>query len=160
MSHAILGIGGVAGMTITFYNTPSPSNMVTKQLNYISGFNNIVAKADIDILNPVIIMKFGDEYTTGINYMYIEDFKRYYFIDGVKAMTGGRVEIKGKVDVLMTYSHYIRNLYLTINQQRNIGNLYLPQTQPILEYQKTITKEFTTPFYQNVVSFILTVLGG
>lgn len=146
-------------MTITYYSTDSPYNMVTKKLVYKGGTTVAYQKDTVDILKPKIILQFEDIFPNGVNYMYIEDFKRYYFCKP-QVLTGGRIVLDGEVDVLMTYDSNIRAININVKKQRNMKNLYLPQSQPILSYRKNITKQFTTPFYETEMTYILGVLGG
>lgn len=110
-------------MTITFYNTNDMDNVMNKSLEYINGFNNLPLKKDMDILNPIFEMTFNTDYVQKINYMYIDDFKRYYFAK-CELMTGGRVKIQGNVDVLMSWREKILQHSAWIERQIE-GNSYI-----------------------------------
>lgn len=84
--------------------------------------------------------------------MYIEDFKRYYFVNGVTALTGGRVTVNGKVDVLMTYAKDIRKnqawIATNIDYNPYINNPDLKEiVQPIVFARKIDSLQFDNPHY-------------
>lgn len=62
-------------------------------------------KESCDVLNPVLTMAYN-AYHVNINYAYIADFGRYYFIENY-VIDGDLVHIKLHVDVLYTYRQQI-----------------------------------------------------
>lgn len=108
-------------MTITFYNNSSPYNAMSKSLQTIGGSMDLPLKKDMDVLKPVFEMNYNLAYPQTINYMYIEDFKRYYFTT-VKALTGGRVEVSGEVDPLMSWKTDILKHGAWVERQINYNN--------------------------------------
>lgn len=77
----------------------SNQNIINKEIVLVSELN-CTFKDDIDILNPVLLVK---NYTGG-NYCYISDFQRYYYIDDVGLLRGGVYQLHCSVDVLKTYA--------------------------------------------------------
>lgn len=138
-------------MTITFYNTNDMYNVLNKTLTYISGFNNLPLKKDMDILNPVFEMTFNADYVENINYMHISDFNRFYFAK-CELVTGGRVRVHGNVDVLMSWREEILKHGAWINKQTQY-NKYIKDTRlndietPIIFARKIDGIVFDTPSY-------------
>lgn len=138
-------------MTITFYNTSSPFNAMTKKLQYISGYNNLPLKKDMDVLTPIFEMTFNVAYPLTINYMYIEDFKRYYFTR-VEVLTGERVKVLGEVDPLMSWQKEILSHNAWVERQK-LYDPYVPDNQlvarelPIVYTRKINGIEFTNTNY-------------
>lgn len=94
----------VENMKLKIYNNNSNNNVLNKKITLVQelDFN---LKSDNSILQPILILK---NYTSG-NYCYIDELKRYYFINDVRLLTGGLYELHLDVDVLMTYKDEIIN---------------------------------------------------
>ena len=87
-------------MQIDFYKNLVPKNRLYRKLT-----GHLVAQGHLkeatDILNPVITVAYN-AYHININYCYIPDFGRYYFIKDY-IIDGDTVTLKLHVDVLYTY---------------------------------------------------------
>ena len=113
-------------MTATFYNTTDNVLKVTKELTNGTQYN-ILLKENTDVVKPTIIL-------TGVlelskNYVYIPTFSRYYFIVNKTIMTGGRMEIDLKCDVLTSFSTEIYASRQLIMRNENIGLNMITDTQ-------------------------------
>lgn len=112
-------------MKLKIYNNNSNGTVINKNITLINvlDFN---LKSDNSILQPILILK---NYTDG-NYCYIEEFKRYYYINDVRVLKGGLYELHLNVDVLMTYKDTIINNPITtqkivkLNNEIDFTNLY------------------------------------
>lgn len=95
----------------------------------------------------------------GVNYCYIPEFGRYYYIDDHAKITGGQVEIVCAVDVLMSWKQYFLPLSAVIARQENKWNLYL-NDEMFKAYQNPMIqcKKFPNGF--NTQEFVLTLAGG
>lgn len=89
---------------LKIYTNKSNQNIINKEIELVSELN-CTFKDDIDILNPVLLVK---NYTGG-NYCYISDFERYYYIDDVGYLTGGVYQLHCSVDVLKSYVDELEN---------------------------------------------------
>lgn len=65
-------------------------------------------KEDVSIITPTIRYEY-DSFIE-FNYVYIPDFKRYYFVDDVRVLSNKIYEADLSVDVLMTYKDNILEL--------------------------------------------------
>ena len=94
----------VENMKLKIYNNNSNNNVLNKKITPVSelDFN---LKTDNSIMQPILVLK---NYVKG-NYCYIDELKRYYFINDVRLLTGGLYELHLDVDVLMTYKNEIIN---------------------------------------------------
>lgn len=94
----------VENMKLKIYNNNSNNNVLNKKITPVSelDFN---LKSDNSIMQPILVLK---NYVKG-NYCYIDELKRYYFINDVRLLTGGLYELHLEVDVLMTYKNEIIN---------------------------------------------------
>ena len=89
---------------LKIYTNKSNQNIINKELELVSELN-CTFKDDIDILNPVLLIK---NYTGG-NYCYVSDFERYYYIDDVGLLKGGVYQLHCSVDVLKSYATELEN---------------------------------------------------
>lgn len=91
------------------------------------------------IINPVIrIEKSTPPQNNDYNYMYIDAFKRYYFIEDITAVRKGLWEISGRVDVLFTYATDILNNKVIIDKTSQIdhANVYLNDGSFVMDSHK------------------------
>lgn len=104
-------------MKLKIYNNNSNGNVINKNITLINelDFN---LKSDNSILQPILVLK---NYVGG-NYCYIDEFKRYYFINDVRLLTGGLYELHLNVDVLMTYKDIIINNPITTQKIVKLNN--------------------------------------
>lgn len=120
-------------------------------------------------MNPDIIVTTGsvDNLMTTVNYMYISELERYYYITNKKLLLGDRVQLSGHIDVLKTYSSQIEGLSALITRQENIGINDVEDKQlPLKPYRETKALEFSESPFTNIEGesadqrfFVLNVFG-
>lgn len=111
-------------MHITLYSCTDPHNQINKtNKTSIVSYNNAVIKDNCSIYDPVIILPYSANIFNA-NYMYIQEFGRYYFINGMET-EHERIFIKAHVDVLETFKTEILNLYVYLSRSSNLYNQYL-----------------------------------
>lgn len=95
-------------MQLKFYKQSATPYRVDKRgyLEERGTISNVVLKDSTNLMNPTFILKTQD-LVYNSNYVYCSFTKRYYYIESVEAMTGGRVAIHCKIDVLFTYRNEI-----------------------------------------------------
>lgn len=76
------------------------------------------------IVDPEILIEY-DGALTDVNYMYIEQFHRYYFINNIESVRNGLWLVYAHCDVLKTYANGILGCTGVIARQENEWNLYL-----------------------------------
>lgn len=148
-------------MNVSFYKNNSSPNTVNKSISTVKNNLTCSLKEDTDILSPTIrISKSTISDPTTFNYMYLPDFKRYYYVKNTIECIGGIMEIEGTVDVLMSHQTAIKNLYALVERQQNFYNLYLPDLQiPNLAYKRVQTIKFPMQPLTVVGQLILAVTG-
>jgi hypothetical protein len=114
-------------------------------------------KENTDILEPRIIL--DNRSMEGINYCYIPEFGRYYYIDDHAKLTGGMIEIMCAVDVLESWKPYIKQLPAIVARQENQWNLYL-NDEMFKAYQNPNIQTKTFPNGFTTQEFVLVVAGG
>lgn len=148
-------------MTIMLYQNHSEMNRVDKSITLMDTLDGTLRES-CSILEPSVTVRLSYA-PKFINYMFIEEFERYYFITDIVSISSDLWVISGHVDVLGTYKTWIRNLYAIVNRQENSYNLYLDDDKFLINAQRKIwTKAFpnSAPAAAGKASVILTVAGG
>lgn len=141
-------------MKVQFYTTTDNANTINKTLN-LDKTLNIFFRQAVDEQSPVIIMNKNN--LANSNYVYIPDFKRYYFISDVNNYTATLVKLQLKTDLLMTYQTIILNsqVQITATEKPSYLSTGLPTQTTII---KRIEKSNVTLTPDN--SIILTTVGA
>lgn len=110
-------------------------------------------EVDVEKTNPV---KYD------YNYMYIEEFNRYYYIDDIVSIRTNVWTIKASVDVLMSFKTDILKSSAIIDkvETESVANLYLDDGSFVMDTRKyNEIKEFPNGFNDSG-SYILICAGG
>lgn len=130
---------------IQFYQILSGYNVIGKIKNK-RPLHTISAplKQDTDILNPKLLI-YSDLSLEIMNYCYISEFSRYYFIEKIDPVRKNLYRINCKVDVLESYKIQILN-------SKDVDFLNS------VEVMQTVINATETP--NRDVSYILSTIGG
>ena len=115
-------------MNITLYKTKSANNVISKKLVSEKNLGNSCILGDnTSVTSPTVIIGGITSIDTisDYNYAYIAQCHRYYYINDIIALSGGRVKLILSVDVLMTYKTDILNSTQLVTRQKNQGKMYL-----------------------------------
>ena len=150
-------------MQISLFTCSAERNRVDKS-NFISNRFAIdgTLRSESSIIDPVILIEKTNPAANMYNYMYIADFKRYYFINDIVSVRNKIWEIHAHVDVLYTWGASIKNMECIIDKTENYNdaNLYFDDGSFVLDSRNNIEiKEFQNGFNENG-SYILICAGG
>lgn len=117
----------VTKLLLKFYKQSATPYRVDKRgyLQHQGDIAKVVLKDNTNLMTPTFILK-----TNGLvynsNYVYCDFTKRYYFINTVEALTGGRIAIHCKIDVLFTYREEIMasSAFVVRSNIANVGSDY------------------------------------
>ena len=87
------------------YNYKGQPNTINKALTPL-GTLNVALRPEINVHNPTLKIQMPPN-MYGFNYVYIEDFKKYYFVENVRYIGGQTYLITLSLDVLQTYKDVI-----------------------------------------------------
>lgn len=154
-------------MVAKIYKTKSAPNVVNKTLTEVVAFDEVIFKEDTSLLNPTIIINGvsnASSYTIAdigtSNYFFIPKVNRYYFITDITMMSGGRVAITGKVDVLMSFkSDILGSTQLIVRQEKKTNNYLIDTDIPLSSKKQVIEHEFGESIADSGY-YILAVNGG
>lgn len=110
-------------VSVALYQNNSENYRLDKSLT-AKYSESCILKDGCSIESPVLLITNYNN-ISDCNYMYIDDFNRYYFIEDIISVRDGLWEIHAHVDVLMTYSTEIKACTATFKRQENLFNLYL-----------------------------------
>ncbi len=141
-------------MDIKFYTTKTPKNYLMKVLSNEMTLS-ISFKDKVNIINPVLIIK-SDTFLN-YNYVYMEDLKRYYFIDSITFINKNTYELNLSLDVLMSYKDDILKSkgYILMSKNNNYLNNVESQVKKEVDI---IESDVELPFGDG--SLIMVTLGG
>lgn len=123
-------------MTIDLYINDSENNRIGKSLSLVSSMNGTLKEA-CSVQNPVITIE--AENLSNINYLYIPEFSRYYFVTDATVLQHNLWQISAHVDVLESFKDQILSQKAIISRQENLWNLYQEDemfrtySQPVLD---------------------------
>lgn len=148
---------------INFFTNMSQSNVVNKEISE-KGSASGVLRNGTSITDPIVQIELSS--TNGmsfsdINYVYIEEFHRYYYVTSIRSVYNNMWEIACHVDVLMSFKDQILSQNAIVARQEQIYNLYLDDGF-FMTYQnpKIQIKTFSnaTPF--ETQEFVLVIAGS
>lgn len=96
-------------MKLDFYKQSATPYRVDKSgyLTSMGSISNVVLKENTNLMSPTFILK-TQALVYNSNYLYCDFMGRWYYIDSIEGMTGGRIAIHCKIDVLFTYKDEIK----------------------------------------------------
>ena len=160
MQGSSVDIGGIH-MDVMLCNNASESNIINKTITDIKTVSCVV-KGNLSVIDPILLLAYDGTIDPDINYMKIPELHRNYFITDIINLTGGRFEIRGKVDVLESFKDAILGLTAVIDKQQNTSfvNMFLDDGSYVME-----NKEFNTVInfpsgFNAAGEYILITAGG
>lgn len=103
-------------MKARFYYITDSHNTINKTLNAPVETRDLLFLSQFDSISPTISVK---DLPNDINYLYIDELQKYYFIDNVQIKNNNLFILNLSLDVLKTYESIIENLIVKINQIEN-----------------------------------------
>lgn len=145
-------------MTITLYQNTSEYNKLDKDLTQVISLTGTL-RDQSSIIDPIINISDIDDYIGSVNYAYIPEFNRYYFITNIDSVRKNLWRISFHVDVLYTYRGQIRTNSAIIERNEKEYDLKLNdglfQTQ-----QNPRIAQYPFPSGFNTWNFVLAVAGN
>lgn len=117
-------------------NRIDKSSFLTNRFTVQGTFRN-----NSSIYEPTVIVSRANLPQSQYNYMFIQDFGRYYFIDDIILTNTRLSEIHGKVDVLYTYATDIlqSNCIIDKAEQLQYANLHFDDGDFKLDSRQFVT---------------------
>lgn len=106
-------------MDIKLYYNSSDNRCITKQLKNEKTINGTL-REETSIINPIIIV--NNESPIRYNYVYIPEFRRYYYINNVESVRNNIWKLYLQVDPLMSFKGDILALKVVVEKQSLLKN--------------------------------------
>lgn len=150
-------------MQINLFICTAEKNRVDKS-GFISNRFAIdgVIKNKTSVIDIVVTIQKNNPTYYNYNYMYVELFKRWYFITDIININGNMWEIHATCDVLYSFAYDIKNSYAIIDKSENeeISNLYFDDGSFIMDTRKDIELKPFSSGFNETGSYILICAGG
>lgn len=139
-------------MVVKLYKTLSEDNKVDKELTLVKEIGiNLLIRSNVTSFDFSLSGEIQD-----INYMYIPDFGKYYFLKSPTIERNGYTSFRAEEDVLMTYREQIRQETGIVLRQENEGNLYITDSNfPVENRNKTFFKKFPNGFEETINYYLI-----
>lgn len=143
-------------MNIVLYTNTSPQDFVTKSITEVASLDGSL-RDGCDLLGPVFDIAQA-AVPSGVNYVYVPDFGRYYFAS-VKNVRTGFWEIDCQVDPLMSWKAQLLACSGIVHRSEDNYNVMIDDgsfrayADPAI-----VTREFPHGF--NTWEYLLVVAGG
>lgn len=110
-------------MNVTLMKNSSDRKVLDKQLTTVTTVNANPLE-DCSLITPRLVLRYNANIEL-INFMYIPEFKRYYFAK-CTVQPGGQIEITGEIDYLTTYNSAIKatKVLLDRTSTEKLSNLF------------------------------------
>lgn len=125
-------------MRIIFYTNNSDSNELNKNINLITELQCNVNKDNLDVLSPILFLSYFDIKELNINYCYIEELNRYYFINSYTIEKNNLIKLQLETDVLMTFKNDILLSSGIVKETKNNQNNFSSQFELLDTKQQKI----------------------
>lgn len=144
-------------MIVNFYANNSPNNYIDKNITLVDTVNEVNIKDNTDLSNPVLEML--GIIPTAVNYAYVSDWNRYYFINHTQMTQYGTTLINMHVDVLTSFKTSILTNSAMITSNPNVYNKYIEQDIETVSKPIITTKQFNNSFNETATNFVMAVVG-
>lgn len=145
-------------MNITFYQNISEYNAVNKSIRELTTITGTL-REESSIIDPVITISDIDNIVGSMNYAYIPEFNRYYFITNIESVRTNLWRVSFHVDVLYTYRAQIKSNSAIIERNENQYDLKLNDGLFKTQQNPRIA-QFPFPSGFNTWNFVLAIAGN
>lgn len=146
-------------MTIELYNNASDTENLVKSITLSDTLTGTL-RGEADVMNPQILVEDnGSVLSPTINYAYITDWGRYYYIDSKESYRNNMVILKLSGDPCMTFANNIKLLSGIVRRQENDWNLYINDGS-FMTYANDICYAQNFPTGLNGSEFVLVTVGA
>ena len=95
-------------MTITLYKSPGERNRLSRSMTVVKTLSNAELTDAVNIETPELLID-RDDTIIGFDYVYIQSFGRYYFLNDLQIVNGNQFKLFLESDPLMSFRSGILN---------------------------------------------------
>ena len=123
--NEIFAVKGDADLcNINLYKNKSEKIKLVKDIELIKSVEGVFRES-ISIIEPIFTLELNQNEAFNFNYVYIEQFNRYYYVVDVICVASNLYEIRCYLDVLMSYKDGILNQTCVVDRSESDGNPYI-----------------------------------
>lgn len=144
-------------MNLTLYKNSSDNRCINKKIKQILSLSGNL-KNESSVMNPTVIIQTN---IIDFNYLYIQEFKRYYYVDNITILRTNLIQVDASVDVLMSNKDvikYLPCLVERVNDNKKIDE-FIDTNTDVERGENTEIKTFPQGFNDSP-TFILCTLSG
>lgn len=143
--------------SITLMNNQQELNRISKSPASVLTVTGTL-REETDIIDPQINVEYNGT-LSNVNYMYIPEFHRYYFINKIESIRTGLWRIYGHCDVLKTYAQGILGCTAVVARSETMYNLML--NDPMFKVYSNPRVQFINfPNKFTGESYVLVMMGA
>ena len=118
-------------MTVLAYTNLADNRQANKRYHLIElGGAYCEVKGESSIISPTFTLSgISDSVVARMNYIYIPDWQRFYYVTDIKTELGKHYTIECYVDAIMSFYPQIKSLSCFVRRQKNKYNNYIPDTK-------------------------------
>lgn len=154
-------------MNITLYNNLSDHRCLNKELEVVETISGATPYGECSVQAPVMRLRPFENWAI-VNYAYIGDYQRYYYVTEIKILSGNVLELHCQSDPLMSFRNAIKNCQGVLVANENLSTPYIRDPNYPVSLKKTITTylfdgdpfNITAAGYRSGLNYVLTVAGG
>lgn len=128
-------------MTIQLLNCGSDPRVINKTYTFVAE-TTATPYGEITIIDPVLRIRRNNE-LGGINYIYIPEWLRYYFVNDIRLISGDIMEISCHIDVLNSFKSAILQSECICIRSERLG-------QDTFDNKRTMINDTQLPVYPYV----------
>jgi hypothetical protein len=141
------------------YNYKGQPNTISKALTPL-GTLNVALRPELNVHNPTLKIQMPPN-MYGFNYVYIEGFGKYYFVDNIRYIGGQTYLLALSLDVLQTYKDVILQSTALIVESDNANRDLSVNSNVFNVFPKTEILNFpTSKLFDTEGSIIMVTLKG
>lgn len=124
-------------MKVKFYSVSDFNNTLDRQIGQGTEVEIKIKSKNFNLLKPTFLFSATLNNLFAYNYIYIPNFRRYYFIDDIEIIANELYKISCRVDVLKTYADLIKNSSVLVTKSTDFNKFVNTG------YEITVKKEIT-----------------
>lgn len=148
-------------MKFDLYYNKSDKEYINKDIDLVISVDGVFKDAN-NLVSPSIDLALSTDVINKFNYVYIQELKRYYYIDDITFIRNGYYNLSLSEDVLMTWKDYILQQSGVISRQENNYDLSIQDERLTVRNNAYVqTKLFPNGFNMNKDDFsYIVIIGG
>ena len=137
-------------MIAVFYTSNDDPRKVDKTLKQVKQ-KPVAIYSGCNIITPTLYLDYDSE-LLNCNYLYLDEWERYYFIRNFSVDSGKRMYIDAELDDLYTYRDQLKECIATAIRNESVGINYVPDPSlPLMPAKNYCTSTVIGQYWADTV---------